>query len=238
MNDEGKKYCTRDDVISALITVCGKTPNVPIILRIIKNSSFFSLIPSFQSEFFPMFPIGLKNTLAMAMFASFGASLRQRGVAVTAFSIATTITSRSSTTSATRSSSSFFASKNGTRRSRAAFHRDAAAASTTGVCNLRMSSVAETVDLEKITQVEHPAFEIVAKDFIEEYGAATTLYRHKKSGAELLSVSTDDDNKVFGITFRTPPEDSTGVPHILEHSVLCGSRKYKTKDPFVQLLQG
>jgi len=53
-----------------------------------------------------------------------------------------------------------------------------------------------------------------------------------------LSVATDDDNKVFGITFRTPPEDSTGVPHILEHSVLCGSRKYKTKDPFVQLLAG
>jgi Zn-dependent M16 (insulinase) family peptidase len=49
---------------------------------------------------------------------------------------------------------------------------------------------------------------------------------------------TDDDNKCFGITFRTPPRDSTGVPHILEHSVLCGSRKYTTKDPFVQLLQG
>lgn len=51
-------------------------------------------------------------------------------------------------------------------------------------------------------------------------------------------MSVDDDNKVFGVTFRTPPNDSTGVPHILEHSVLCGSRKYKTKDPFVQLLQG
>jgi Zn-dependent M16 (insulinase) family peptidase len=51
-------------------------------------------------------------------------------------------------------------------------------------------------------------------------------------------VSSDDDNKVFGITFRTPPEDSTGVPHVLEHSVLCGSRKYQTKDPFVHLLKG
>jgi Zn-dependent M16 (insulinase) family peptidase len=95
-----------------------------------------------------------------------------------------------------------------------------------------------TSDIDKAMNVEHPAYEIIRKDFIEEYGAATTLYRHKKSGAELLSVSNDDDNKVFGVTFRTPPEDSTGVPHILEHSVLCGSRKYKTKDPFVQLLQG
>jgi len=105
---------------------------------------------------------------------------------------------------------------------------------------LQMSSAAiETdLDLAKKADIEHPAYEIVEKDFIEEYGAAATLYRHKKSGAELLSVSTDDDNKVFGITFRTPPEDSTGVPHILEHSVLCGSRKYTTKDPFVQLLAG
>lgn len=87
-------------------------------------------------------------------------------------------------------------------------------------------------------EVTHPAYDIVAKDVVTEYGAYCTLFRHKKSGAELLSVANDDDNKVFGITFRTPPSDSTGVPHILEHSVLCGSRKYKTKDPFVQLLQG
>jgi hypothetical protein len=93
-------------------------------------------------------------------------------------------------------------------------------------------------DLLKALEVTHPAYDVVEKDVVDEYGAYCTLYRHKKSGAELLSVAVDDDNKVFGITFRTPPEDSTGVPHILEHSVLCGSRKYKTKDPFVQLLQG
>jgi len=86
--------------------------------------------------------------------------------------------------------------------------------------------------------IEHPSFDIVQTDMVTEYGAAAILYKHKKSGAELLSLSTDDDNKCFGITFRTPPRDSTGVPHILEHSVLCGSRKYTTKDPFVQLLQG
>ena len=60
------------------------------------------------------------------------------------------------------------------------------------------------------------------------------LYRHKKSGASVLSViAPQDENKVFGITFRTPPPDSTGIPHILEHSVLCGSRKYPVKEPFV-----
>ena len=65
-----------------------------------------------------------------------------------------------------------------------------------------------------------------------------SLYRHIHSGAELLSLVNDDENKVFGITFRTPPADSTGVPHIMEHSVLCGSRKYPLKDPFVELIKG
>ena len=104
-------------------------------------------------------------------------------------------------------------------------------------CPTLSSTVEATESAVAITSIEHPSFEIVSTDVISEYGADCTLYRHKKSGAELLSVSTDDDNKCFGITFRTPPQDSTGVPHILEHSVLCGSRKYKTKDPFVQLLQ-
>lgn len=88
------------------------------------------------------------------------------------------------------------------------------------------------------TAVTHPSFEIVEESVVEEYGAACTMYRHKTTGAELMSVQNDDDNKVFGIAFRTPPTDSTGVAHILEHSVLCGSKKYTTKEPFVQLLQG
>ena len=75
-------------------------------------------------------------------------------------------------------------------------------------------------DLEKNLGVSHPGFDIISTDIVQEFGAYCTLYRHKQSGAELLSVSTDDDNKCFGITFRTPPTDSTGVPHILEHSVL------------------
>lgn len=109
---------------------------------------------------------------------------------------------------------------------------------STKSCTISRSSTVAPADLEKNLGVEHPSFDIISTDVVNEFGAYCTLYRHKKSGAELLSVSTDDDNKCFGITFRTPPTDSTGVPHILEHSVLCGSRKYKTKDPFVQLLQG
>ncbi len=73
---------------------------------------------------------------------------------------------------------------------------------------------------------------------IPEIRASARLYRHDATGAELLSLAADDENKVFGITFRTPPSDSTGVAHILEHSVLCGSDKYPVKEPFVELLKG
>lgn len=62
--------------------------------------------------------------------------------------------------------------------------------------------------------------------------------RHKKSGARILLIENDDDNKVFSIGFRTPPSDSTGVPHIMEHSVLCGSKNFPAKDPFVELVKG
>jgi presequence protease len=81
-------------------------------------------------------------------------------------------------------------------------------------------------------------FELIEKREIEELKTEARLYRHKKTGAEVLSMVADDENKVFGITFRTPPFDSTGVAHILEHSVLCGSRKYPVKEPFVELLKG
>ncbi len=78
-------------------------------------------------------------------------------------------------------------------------------------------------------------FTLLKEQEIPELNAMAKLYRHSETGAELLSVETDDDNKVFGITFRTPPEDSTGLPHIMEHSVLCGSRKYPVKEPFIEL---
>jgi len=84
----------------------------------------------------------------------------------------------------------------------------------------------------------HPSFDLVEESNIEEYGCKAILYSHKKSGAQVMSVIAPDENKVFGITFRTPPSDSTGIPHILEHSVLCGSRKFPVKEPFVDLLRG
>ncbi len=82
------------------------------------------------------------------------------------------------------------------------------------------------------------AFNLVREETIPELKSVAKLYIHKRTGARLLSVINDDENKVFSINFRTTPKDSTGVPHILEHSVLNGSEKYPVKEPFVELLKG
>lgn len=81
-------------------------------------------------------------------------------------------------------------------------------------------------------------FTLVYSTIVPEIASQVDLIRHDATGARILSVRNADPNKVFGITFRTPPTDSTGVAHILEHSVLCGSRKYPVKEPFVELLKG
>ncbi|GAB4409862.1 MAG: insulinase family protein [Anaerolineae bacterium] len=81
-------------------------------------------------------------------------------------------------------------------------------------------------------------FELIRERAIPELNMTARLFRHVRTGAELLSIENDDENKVFGITFFTPTPDSTGLPHIIEHSVLCGSRKYPIKEPFVELLKG
>jgi len=81
-------------------------------------------------------------------------------------------------------------------------------------------------------------FNRVSSVYVQEISAQADVYVHEKTGARILSVKSEDENKVFGISFRTPPSDSTGVAHILEHSVLCGSRKYPVKEPFVDLLKG
>lgn len=81
-------------------------------------------------------------------------------------------------------------------------------------------------------------FELVWERDIPELKTVAKFFRHLKTGAELLSMENDDENKTFGITFRTLPSDSTGVPHILEHAVLSGSQKYPVKEPFVELLKG
>ena len=73
---------------------------------------------------------------------------------------------------------------------------------------------------------------------VAEISAKTYEFEHLKTGAKLLYVAADDDNKVFYIAFRTPPKDDTGVAHIVEHSTLCGSRKYPLKEPFVELVKG
>ena len=82
------------------------------------------------------------------------------------------------------------------------------------------------------------AYEILDDREVKDLNSRGLLLKHKKSGAKLLILSNDDENKVFSIGFRTPPEDSTGLPHILEHSVLCGSKNFPAKDPFVELVKG
>ena len=82
------------------------------------------------------------------------------------------------------------------------------------------------------------AYEIIEEKELPDIHSNGCLLRHKKSGAKITVISNDDENKVFYIGFRTPEEDSTGVPHIIEHSVLCGSDEFPVKDPFVELVKG
>ncbi|MCI6159064.1 MAG: insulinase family protein [Selenomonadaceae bacterium] len=81
-------------------------------------------------------------------------------------------------------------------------------------------------------------FKILKKSKIEETASTAYTMEHVKSGARLFYLENEDDNKVFSISFRTPPTDDTGVAHIVEHSTLCGSRKYPLKEPFVELVKG
>lgn len=81
-------------------------------------------------------------------------------------------------------------------------------------------------------------YELIQQKELRDLQSEGYLLRHKKSGARVLLMENDDENKVFSIGFRTPPEDSTGLPHILEHSVLCGSKNFPVKDPFVELVKG
>lgn len=85
---------------------------------------------------------------------------------------------------------------------------------------------------------ELTSYRLVEKKRIEDLNSMSYLLEHRKSGARLALLSNDDENKVFYIGFRTPPEDSTGVAHILEHSVLEGSRDFPVKDPFIELAKG
>ncbi len=84
----------------------------------------------------------------------------------------------------------------------------------------------------------HPAYELVYEEYLDDIQSAGIILRHKKSGARVCLISNDDENKMFCAAFRTPPENSTGVPHIIEHTVLCGSKNYPSRDPFMQLAKG
>ncbi|WFR56602.1 insulinase family protein [Anaerocolumna sp. AGMB13025] len=82
------------------------------------------------------------------------------------------------------------------------------------------------------------AYELVIEEELKDINSLGLLLRHKKTGARVAVVTNDDNNKVFSIGFRTPPLNSTGVPHIIEHSVLCGSKAFPAKDPFIELAKG
>ncbi len=82
------------------------------------------------------------------------------------------------------------------------------------------------------------AYEIIEQRKLKDISSTGYILRHKKSGARVCIISNDDDNKVFSIGFKTPPEDKTGVPHIIEHTTLCGSDKFPVKDPFMELAKG
>nr|WP_177296446.1 insulinase family protein [uncultured Blautia sp.] len=82
------------------------------------------------------------------------------------------------------------------------------------------------------------AYDIIREENLSDIRSVGYLLRHKKTGARVMLIENDDENKVFNIAFRTPPKNSTGVAHILEHSVLCGSREFPLKDPFVELVKG
>lgn len=81
-------------------------------------------------------------------------------------------------------------------------------------------------------------FQVDRAVYVKELDSQAYEMRHVQSGARLLYIQNEDDNKVFSISFRTTPTDSTGVPHICEHSTLCGSRKFPLKEPFVELVKG
>lgn len=93
---------------------------------------------------------------------------------------------------------------------------------------------------EKMFKLEEKiaGFVLKKEEFIEEIDGFARTFVHEKTGAQCLYISTEDENKVFSISFRTPSANSTGVPHIIEHSTLCGSRKYPVKEPFVELAKG
>ena len=92
--------------------------------------------------------------------------------------------------------------------------------------------------MNAVSGLNLPEYELIDVKELSDINSAGLLLRHKKSGARVVVISNDDNNKVFSIGFKTPPNNDTGLQHIIEHSTLCGSRKYPVKDPFVELCKG
>ena len=88
-----------------------------------------------------------------------------------------------------------------------------------------------------MTDYNKSLYKYISQESVSEINSDVQVFTHIKSGAKLMFVLNDDDNKVFNVSFMTPPVDDTGVAHIMEHSVLCGSRKYPVKEPFVELMK-
>lgn len=89
-----------------------------------------------------------------------------------------------------------------------------------------------------VMPISNSNYKVLEERKISDLNSLGYILQHKKSGARVVVLSNDDENKVFNIGFKTPPVNDTGLPHILEHSVLCGSKKYPAKDPFVELCKG
>lgn len=88
-----------------------------------------------------------------------------------------------------------------------------------------------------MTEIKLNTYKEIERKYVQDVNSECIILEHVKTKAKVLLISNDDENKVFSIAFRTPPTDSTGLPHILEHSVLCGSKKFPVKDPFVELMK-
>ncbi len=101
--------------------------------------------------------------------------------------------------------------------------------------------MAVSKEFKAITEEEIQAlgtYEIVEHKFLDDIHSESYLLQHKKTGARVALLPNNDSNKVFYVAFRTPPTDSTGVAHIIEHTVLCGSRDFPIKDPFIEVVKG
>lgn len=105
-----------------------------------------------------------------------------------------------------------------------------------GMQNLETPTVITQLDPKFKEGQKYENFECIRTEQVPEFGIMSYTFRHLVTGTELWYLDRNDANNVFSVNFRTTPFDSTGLPHILEHSVLCGSKKYPVRDPFFKML--